>query len=249
MNSQPTALSPLFISIFLLTALSQFVSTLAFPKACAQKRLTTAERCFNPPFESSFNLRAYTGRWHQIFASGGAALISNNHCLTANYTLRSEKPIEMDVLNCRYKESIDDRPSCVKGSATGRTVANVSHPAYLQVQVTLTAPPAPYTVAAIVGNQNYGYQAVAVYTCFRVPSSGQLQDGFFILSRSPYAPYFIRKRVIRKLRCNGYAVNEKDFVYNVNNPSCQYIGPPLFVDFNDTRQNQSPRNDIPVENN
>lgn len=180
--------------------------------------------CNNPPVELSVDLTAYTGRWHQIFTSGSANRVSRNSCVTANYTLASTDPLRIDVLNCGFNPEVNVRPSCVRANATRRPDAKFD--TQLQVRFFTFLPPGKYNIVALLGDRNFGYQAAAVYSCEFV--NGKPVDGFFLIARSPYAPFFIMKRLIRRLRCNGYHVNYRMFQKTVNDEKCEFITPPNY---------------------
>lgn len=219
----------LFVVVVLLFAITD-ISKASFSSLssshCRHQRLTIAQRCFNPPVESSIDISAYTGRWHQLYTSGDASIVSNNSCITANYTLVSTQPPIVAVLNCEFLPHKNRRPQCVRGSATQRV--NAQFNTQLQVSFFKFAPPGAYNIAALLGDNNYGYQAAAIYSCRRLPN-GKLTDGFYLIARSPYAPKFIKSRLIRRLRCNGYRVSTRRlrfkayFEQSFNGPSCQYI--------------------------
>lgn len=194
---------------------------------CRRRRLTTAQRCFNPPVERTVDISAYSGLWHQLYTSGDASIVSNNTCVTANYTILPTSPPSISVLNCEFRPRQDARPQCVRGTATRRPGAQ--RPTQLQVSFFQFAPPGQYNIAALLGNANYGYYAAAIYSCRRLPN-GQLIDGFYLIARSPYAPRSVRRMLIRRLRCNGYQVSMRTgpklkpyFEPSFNGRTCQYI--------------------------
>lgn len=218
----------LVLVLVVLLAITDVSKASSSSRRCRRRRLTTAQRCFNPPVEPFVDLSAYTGLWHQLYTSGDASIVSNNTCATANYTLLSTRPLTVQALNCEYLPGMNPRPQCVRGTVTRRP--NTQFNTQLQVRFFRFAPPGAYNIAAILGDKNYGYYAAAVYSCRRLPN-GKLTDGFYLISRSPYAPRFVQSRLIRKLRCNGYRVSTRTlrfkpvFEPSFNGPTCEYINP------------------------
>lgn len=199
-------------------------ATLADGQIKCRKRIAISERCANPPVVSKLTIPAYTGLWYQTFTSGTASRFSANSCVTANYTLSTLSPPTIDVLNCQATPN-GQRPRCV--TATAKKRPNATFNSQLQVQFFPQVPPGDYNVAAIIGNPNHGYFAAAVYSCDRFPPKFEPLDGFFIISRSPYAPVFALKRLIRQLKCNGYkGITFRMFQRSVNSEQCKFISGP-----------------------
>lgn len=174
----------------------------------------SAAFCRNPSVIRQVHIPAYTGRWFQIYASGSAVFISRSSCVTANYTLTENG--ELDVLNCFFTPDMP-RASCLNGSARVRRGGRTSQ---LEVQFPGT-PYSNYNVAAILGNPNYGYAAVAVYSCRVV--GNDIFDGFFILARVPFQSQRVLKRLKDKLKCMGYAVDDHTFERTKHAPECSYF--------------------------
>lgn len=198
-----------------------------------KKRLSARERCNNLPVVKNVDLDAYTGLWYQIYASGDARRVSSIYCVTANYTLSQKSPVMIDVLNCQDRQEFD-KPQCVEGTASIRPDAE--YDSQLQVSFSERAPPGDYNIVALLGYPNYGYHAAAVYSCSILEQQAErISDGFFILSRTPYAPAFILRRMLAELRCNGYEVNFNEFVKTIHYPNCTYFDGPNSFDVNPAR--------------
>lgn len=164
---------------------------------CVHPRSLTNNFCRNPPLASNLSIPAYTGRWFQIYTSGTANGFSTNRCVTANYSQSTSGTIS--VLNCQ-QPSPTVRPQCIKGTAV--PVSN----AKLALTFFPGAPPSFYQVATLLGGENYGYFAAAVYSCVVTPVGPK--EGFFILARAPYMPPLILDNIRKKIQCKGYQVVE-----------------------------------------
>lgn len=220
MNSLPSSLT-----LLLCTGLLFATATLSSAqRTSCRRRLTTVQRCDSPPVVRRLDLSAYVGKWYQIYTSGSATTFSGPDCVTANYTDAREDPFRIAVLNCQVSNK-STVPECVTANAT--KISGGQYDSQLQVQFFPQFPPQSYSVAALLGNPNHGYAAAAVYGCDKFPPMFVPTDGFYIISRTPYAPTFILKRMIKKLRCNGYKnVRFADFIKTNNSKECAYFDGP-----------------------
>lgn len=196
------------VTVILLALLSTGLAT-----DCVTPTLLTRERCLNPPVIRRLDIPAYTGRWFNTFVSGSAVEFAFD-CVTANYTLTEEGTI--DVLNCSFNKTAD-RPACLPGVATRRPGLPSSR---LQVSFRPGMPPGSYNVAAVLGRRNYGYFAAAVYSCEIV--NGVPVEGLFIITRAPYAPGFVKERLMERLRCKGYLFSD-ELVPTPHSRMCKYF--------------------------
>lgn len=189
---------------------------------CQGKKLSPWQRCENPPVEKNVDLKAYTGLWYQIYTNDVAERVSATRCVTANYTISQTDPFQIDVLNCQDQLSFS-RPQCVVGTAGKRTDAKYN--SQLQVRFNQNMPFGDYNIAALVGLPNYGYFGAVVYSCFRPrgPGTSPLQS-FFFIARSPFASGATLRKLILRLRCNGYEIDPRIFRKTTHDSKCSYAG-------------------------
>lgn len=180
-----------------------------------------SQRCLSPPVEQDVDLRAYVGKWYQTYTYGSASRMSNNSCVTANYSVRTEHPLRIDALNCQFDPAADPRPQCAEVNVTRQE--KYEYDSQLRVQFFPDVPPSKYNIAALVGDVNYGYQAAAIYSCRKNFESGDTVEGVYIISRTPFAPRYIFRELNRRLRCNGYRLNARKFRPSFHHRDCQYM--------------------------
>lgn len=185
-----------------------------------RKRLTIEERCDNPPTVLEVDLAAYTGLWYQIFITPGALRYSDLLCVNAFYRLTSTNPLSIDVVNCKTPSGSQTQ-ECSGATASERPGGDLK--SQLQVKFAKSNFTGAYNIIGLLGFPNHGYFAAAVYFCER--RGDDVSDGFYILSRTPYAPVSTLRRMIKQLRCNGYkGITYRGFQKSLNPSSCQYNG-------------------------
>lgn len=176
------------------------------------------EFCENPPVVSNLSLEDYgRGSWYSQFLAGRAKSTPGTCARVDHKTQTNPSTGAVEIL----------ANTCAIRDGPGETCFRERiYPEDGSLMVEFRdLPPGPnnptkYTVAAVFGPADFGYGLAAVYTC-RVTESG-VDDGFFIISRSAVIPSNSLMVIKKQLECNGYDMDDVDFIRAVQGCGCEY---------------------------
>jgi len=140
-------------------------------------------KCATPSIEPKFDANAYLGKWYELANADSvrATFEKDLHCVTAEYSLKSADPLEIQVLNAGNKGSATGEKSSVIAKATQGKI-----PGELKVFFGGSPVGAPYNVIKLYGEKEQGFEVAVVYSCTQLLL--WKTEAVWVLSRTPSLP-------------------------------------------------------------